>query len=91
MRSLSSDLTSVIDDIHGAGNISEHFKNIYEQLYNEQVDISKNLVDEIYNDVVEDIHEAEGTINLVDADLVTAAVKKLKLDKSDVTGDFTSD
>ena len=28
-----SDLTSVIDDIHGARNISEHFKNIYEKLF----------------------------------------------------------
>ena len=37
-----SDVTSVIDDVHGANNITDHFKNIYEQLYNEQNDIDKS-------------------------------------------------
>ena len=34
-KSKNSDATSVVDDVHGAGNISNHFKNIYEHLYNE--------------------------------------------------------
>ena len=29
----NSDLPSVIDDVHGSQNISNHFKNIYESLY----------------------------------------------------------
>ena len=33
-RNIKSDVTAVIDDVHGAGNISNHFKNIYEELYN---------------------------------------------------------
>ena len=29
----NSDITSVIDDVHGARNISNHFKTVYEDLY----------------------------------------------------------
>ena len=47
----TSNITSVRDDIHGARNITEHFKNIYEQLYNEQEDLDRNLVEEI-NDYI---------------------------------------
>ena len=87
----NSDLTSVVDDIHGAVNISNYFKNIYEQLYNEQNDISRELVDDINKDVAENVKEAEDLINLLDTKVVKAAVNKLKADKSDVTGQFTSD
>ena len=84
----NSDLTSVVDDTHGAKNISDHFKNIYKQLYNEQEDITRELVDDIEKDVAENVYEAEDTISLLNADIVKAAVKKLKADKSDVTCKF---
>ena len=32
----NSNVSSVIDDVHGARNISDHFKDMYEQLYNVQ-------------------------------------------------------
>ena len=87
----NSNVPSVIDDIHGAKNITEHFRNIYEQLYNEQEDIDNDVVDEILTKVSESISESQDTISLFTADLVKTAVKKLKPDKSDVTGNFTSD
>ena len=40
-KETNSNVTSVIDDIHGAKNITEHFKTIYENLYNEQEDIDE--------------------------------------------------
>ena len=87
----NSDLTSVVDDVHGAQNISNHFKNIYENLYNEQEDVDQEVVDLIHSKVAENNAEAMATIKLFDTDLVKAAVKKLKVDKSDVSGLFTSD
>ena len=90
-RNTKSDVTSVIDDVHGARNISNHFKNIYEDLYNEQEDIDTAVINKIKNKVETEKHEAKAAINLVTADLVKLAVKKLKADKVDVSGDFTSD
>ena len=49
----SSNVTSVIDDIHGAKNISDHFKTVYEQLYNEQGETSDTFVEEINCKVAE--------------------------------------
>ena len=86
-----SDLTSVVDDVHGAQNISNYFKNIYEELYNEQEDMDKQIIDDIYTNVADNASEAAEVINLFGADLVKTAVKKLKVDKSDVSGQFTSD
>ena len=87
----TSDLTSVVDDVHGANNISNHFKTIYENLYNEQQDISQTLVDDITNSVTENIDNSKETIGFFSPDLVKAAIKKLKTDRSDVSGNFTSD
>ena len=87
-RNLNSDITSVINDVHGATKISNHFKNIYEQLYNEQGDISNEIIN---NKVANEALEAKITTALVTADLVKLAVKKLKPDKADVSGNFTSD
>ena len=87
----NSDLTSVIDDVHGAQNISNHFKNIYQELYNEQAGLNQNLIHGIAQDFADNPSEASETIRLVNIDLVKAAVKKMKTDKSDVTEDFTSD
>ena len=87
----TSNITSVIDDIHGARNITEHFKNIYEQLYNEHEDFDRNLVEEINDYISNDTNDANATISLFTPDLVKTAVKKLKPDKCDVTGNFTSD
>ena len=50
-RNRKTDLTSVVDDVHGAKNISNNFKGIYEQLYNEQGDISEDLIEEIHGKV----------------------------------------
>ena len=90
-RNKNSDTTSVVDDVHGAKNISNHFKNIYEQLYNEQSDISDDLINKIKDMVENEAVEARDTVALVTADLVKTAVKKLKPDKSDVSGNFSSD
>ena len=80
-RNRKTDLTSVVDDVHGAKNISNHFKGIYEQLYNEQGDISEDLIGEIHSKVEHEEEEAWASIHLVTADLVRQAVKKLKPDK----------
>ena len=87
----NSDLTSVIDDVHGSKNISRHFKTIYEDLYNEQQDISPHLVADINNSVADNVENSTETVKLFSADVVKAAIKKLKNDKSDVSGTFTSD
>ena len=87
----SSNVSSVIDDIHGAKNITEHFKNIYENLYNEQEGIDMTFVEEINDNLASNTTDAKATISLFTADLVKTAVKKLKPDKCDVTGSFTSD
>ena len=87
----NSDLTSVIDDVHGSKNISRHFKTIYEDLYNEQQDISPHLVADINNSVADNVENSTETDKLFSADVVKAAIKKLKNDKSDVSGTFTSD
>ena len=50
-KETNSNVTSVIDDIHGAKNITEHFKTIYENLYNEQEDIDEDFIDEICDKV----------------------------------------
>ena len=89
-KETNSNVTSVIDDIHGAKNITEQFKTIYENLYNEQEDIDEDFIDEIC-DKVANTSEAKETISLFSADLMKSAVKKLKPDKSDVTGNFTYD
>ena len=86
-----SDLTSVVDDVHGAQNISNHFKNIYEELYNEQGNIDEEMVAEVKSDIANNIDQSKDYIQLLDADLVKAAIKKLKNDKCDVSGNFTSD
>ena len=87
----NSDTTSVVDDVHGAENISNHFKNIYEQLYNEQGDISDDVINKIRDKVENEAVEAKNTIALITADLVKTAVKKLKPDQSAVSGNFSSD
>ena len=87
----SSNVSSVIDDIHGSKNITEHFKTIYENLYNEQENVDRDFIREINDKVAENAAAAKATISLFTADLVKTAVKKLKPDKSDVTGNFTSD
>ena len=50
-KETNSNVTSVIDDIHGAKNITEQFKTIYENLYNEQEDIDEDFIDEICDKV----------------------------------------
>ena len=87
----NSDVTSVVDDIHGAENITEHFRNIYVQLYNEQGETDDKVFGDIFDNVAKNPSDANDTISLFTADLVKTAVKKLKADKSDVTGSFTSD
>ena len=90
-KGTNADATSVIDDVHGARNISNHFKTIYEQLYNEQGEVSNEIINKIKEKVANEALEAKATVALVTADLVKQAVKKLKPDKSDVSGNFTSD
>ena len=87
----NSDITSVIDDVHGARNISNHFKTVYEDLYNEQEGISPNLVLNINKKIADRPENSKEVIELITPDLVKAAIKKLKSDKSDVSGCFTSD
>ena len=86
-----SEVAATVDEAHGAENISNHFKNIYEELYNEQSDIDQDVIDKVYNDVTANKADAVETINLFDENLIKAAVKKLKTDKVDVSGQFTSD
>ena len=90
-KNKKSDITSVIDEVHGAQNISNHFKDIYEKLYNEQDDIDRNVIHDIEENVTNNISDSLDVIELFDAKLVKAAIKKIKPDKADVSGLFTSD
>lgn len=90
-RDRKSEVAATVDEAHGAKNISNHFKNIYEELYNEQSDIDQDVINKVYNDVTANKADAVKTINLFDEHLIKAAVKKLKTDKVDVSGQFTSD
>ena len=87
----NSDVTSVVDDIHGAENISKHFKVLYENLYNEQDGTDPGISEEIVGEVAANVADANEVIELLTSDVVKAAIKKLKADKSDVSGNFTSD
>ena len=60
-------------------------------IYNEQSDIDQDVINKVYNDVTANKADAVETINLFDEHLIKAAVKKLKTDKVDVSGQFTSD
>ena len=86
-----TDITPTVDGVNGTQNISNHFKDIYEKLYNEQDDISQDIIDDVYGGIVSDKESAILNANLFTSDLVKIAVKKLKADKSDVSGQFTSD
>ena len=86
-----TDLTSVVDGVNGMQNISNHFKNIYENLYNEHGDIDQKVIDYVQEGVISDQDSALVTANLITSTLVKTAVRKLKADKSDVSGQFTSD
>ena len=90
-KNKKSDIPSVVDDVHGAQNISNHFKSIYENLYNEQEEVKMELVNNIYASVESDGWNSIETINLFTKDLIKTAVKMLKTDKTDVSGQFTSD
>ena len=90
-RDKNTEVTTVVDDVHGAENISNHFKDIYEHLYNEQGDVSQEIITEIIDKVENEEVEAKACIDLITAGLIKLAVKKLKPDKADVSGDFTSD
>ena len=52
-KETNSNLTSVVDDIHGAKNITDNFRNIYENLYNEQDDIDRSFFEKINDKVAE--------------------------------------
>ena len=77
--------------MHEARNISNHFKTVYEDLYNEQEGISPNLVLDINNKIADRPENSKEVIELITPDLVKSAIRKLKSDKSDVRGCFTSD
>merc|ERR1719319_2185081 len=79
--------SSVIDDIYGATKISEHFKDQYEKLFNEQKtedldDIEKEITLGIENNS----KASSEFINLLTSDVVKRAIGKLKKDKSDESG-----
>ena len=76
-KNTKSDVTTVIDDVHGAQNISNHFQSIYENLYNEQDDIEKKVIDDILMKLELDGQKTLETVNLFTEDLVKTAVKML--------------
>ena len=49
------------------------------------------LINEINSSVADNTEKSKETIDLITPELVKAAIKKLKSDKSDVSGSFTSD
>ena len=77
-----------MDNIYGAPNITNHFKTLYEKLYNEQDGVSETMKLRIDNCVKSDICDARHTVSLFTCELVRSAVQKLKPDKSDVSGMF---
>ena len=72
-----SDITSVIDDVHGAENISNYFKEIYERLYNEQDVMDNDVINSLHKNVTDHPIDSMEALNLFTADLVKSAVKKL--------------
>ena len=81
----------MIDDISGAPRITNHFKSLYENLYNEQNEVNIEMKERIDRSVGSNIWDAQDIVSLFTIDLVKSAVQKLKPDKSDVSGMFTSD
>ena len=81
----------MIDDVHGASNISEYFKEIYEKLFNEQHENMDDVEREINDKIKEDNLASKEFINLLTPEVIKRALYKLKNDKSDESGDFTSD
>ena len=80
-----------MDGACGSERICNQFKNIYEKLYNEQSDVDQEIIETVFNAVDLNKNESMEIIKLFDHNLVKAAIKKLKTDKSDVSGQFTSD
>ena len=84
--------SSVIDDKHGSKNIADHFKTIYESLFNEQSNANLNNIEKEINEGIQNnINDSLYYINLMTSDLVRRAISRLKNDKSDESGLFTSD
>ena len=88
-KSRHNDQTAVVDSAYGSQEISDHFKGLYEKLYNEQEGMSESTIVRINNKV--DENESRKIITQFTGKLVKAAVHKLKNDKVDVFGIFTSD
>jgi len=89
-RGNSKTVSSSIDGVVGAQNISEHFAAIYQDLY------SKHLLGEEFKNVNEQINnriipELESDLDKVNNSTVRAALRKLKPGKSDAFFQFNSD
>ena len=74
----------MIDDHHGSVQISEHFKQLYEKLYNEQnTDNLEQIESEIEKKINENKDSSIASMNLFTPELVKRAVDRLKNDISD--------
>ena len=52
-KTVHSDQSSVVDSATGSQQISNYFKTVYENLYNEQQEMSKQTVEKICSNVSE--------------------------------------
>ena len=84
-------VSSNIDNVYGDENIGNHFKNLYQNLYNEQQGVDEAMFDQLNYEVSIKQCQSLELIELFSPELVKTATKKLKSDKADVTGHFTSD
>ena len=69
-------ISNVVDDVYGASNIAEHFKNVYEQLYNEQSDNIGDIEILINNNISNDDGKANEFVKSFNMDLVKRAIHK---------------
>ena len=95
VRKSQNSTSTNIDGKSGSAQISEHFKTIYETLFNEQSNAQEeqkldNLYDSINDGIAQD-QDTESIINLMTINVVKQAISRLKAGKGDISGLFTSD
>ena len=85
-----SNTADVIDGKTGSGNISEHFKGIYSDLYNTHKDEGelKEFGDKL-KDKINGTHN--GDIDKITTELITKLINKMKSGKNDVDHNWRSD
>ena len=89
LKGNNSSPTSVMDGISGSQNISDHFKNLYQDIFNvhnDQAEVNV-ILDEINANLD---HTSLEVVNSITPELVGQVIKKLSNDKNDPLFNFKS-